>query len=92
MSAAEKGPLEREFGLEGLGVRVGLCTLADGGHRIVHQRPAANVKFGGRTQSIGEGIAAVHAGNSEGVVFANDIVRALLAVCRQVAIAGGRRF
>ena len=39
--------IEGEYGLEDLGVRVGLRALADGGHRIVHLRPAANVKFGG---------------------------------------------
>ena len=36
---------------------------------------------------MGEGaVAAVHASNSEGVVFANDIVRALLVVPGQVAV------
>ena len=37
--------------------------------------------------TVGEGgVAAVHASNSEGVVFANDIVRALLVVRHQVAV------
>ena len=70
-----------------MGDRAGLRALADDGHRIVHPRPAANVKFGDWTQSFGKGgVAAVHASNSAGVVFANDIVRALLAVRRQVVV------
>ena len=61
--------------------------MADGGRRIVHPHPVANVKFGDRTQSVGEvEVAAVHVGNSEGVVFANYIVRALLTVLRQLPI------
>ena len=71
-----------------LGVRVWFFLLADDGRRIVDPRTAANVKSGGRTQSVGEGgVAAVSAGNSEGVVFANRIVRAVLVVRRQVAIS-----
>ena len=82
-------PVEGEDGLEDLGVRVGLRALADGGHRIVHPRLVADVKFGDWMQSVGEGeVAAVYASNSEGVVFANDIVRTLLAVRRQVAVEG----
>ena len=40
-----------------------------------------------RIQRVGEGgVSAVNAGNGEGMVFANNIVRALLSVCSQVAI------
>ena len=75
------------FGLEELGIRVGFCPW-----RMVaavmytHAQPPTS-KCWDRTQSVGEGgIAAVHAGNSEGVVFRNNILRALLVVRRQVAI------
>ena len=97
MSAEEQGPTTRPFWesiqlneifvLEGLGIRVRLRALADGGRRLVHPHPAANAKFGDWTQCVGEGgVAAVHASNGEGVVFTNDIVRALLVVRRRVAI------
>ena len=73
--------------LRTLGVRVGLRSLVDGGRRIIHPRPAANVQFAAWMQSVDEGgVAAVDARNSEGVVFANDIVRALLAVRCQFAV------
>ena len=75
--------MEREFGLEDLGVRVSPRALADGDGRIVHPHLAANGEIGNWTQSIGEGgVAAVDASNGEGVVFAGDVVRALLAVRR----------
>ena len=44
-------------------------------------------EFRCRTQCVGEGGAsAVNARNGEGMVFANNIFRALLSVCSQVAI------
>ena len=44
-------------------------------------------EFRCRTQCVGEGgVSAVNARNGEGMVFANNIVRALLSVCSQVAI------
>ena len=80
-------PVAEDFGLEDLGGRVGLRALADGERRSVHPRPAANVKFGGWTKSVGEGgVAAVHVSNGAGVVVADDIVRTLLVVRRQVAV------
>lgn len=82
-------PVEREVGLGELGVRVSLCTLTDGGSRLVHLHPAANNEIGHRAQRVGEdGVAAVHASNNAGVVFADDIVRALLAGGRPVALGG----
>ena len=52
----------------------------------MHQRPARNLQFGNWTQGVGEGgVAAVHASNSKGVVFPNDILCAQQAVRRQVA-------
>ena len=40
-----------------------------------------------RIQRVGEGgVSAVNAGNGEGMVFANNIVRALLLVCNHVAV------
>ena len=57
------------------------------GRRIVHPRPAAKAEFGDWTPSVIKGeFAAVHASNSEDVVFANDIVRALLTALRHVAV------
>ena len=54
---------------------------------MIHQRPAANGEFGYWTQCVREsGVASAYANNGEGVVFANDIVRALLAALRQVAV------
>ena len=48
------------------------------------QPPTANLGAG---QRVGEGgVSVVYAGNGEGVVSANNIIRALLSVCRQVAI------
>ena len=83
-----RGPSSRvRFWPLGIGIRIRLRTLAEGGRRIAHPGPAANVEFGDWTQSVGEGgVAAVHASNSEGVVFTNDLVRVLLAVRRQVAV------
>ena len=51
-------PVERELGLEDLGVRVLLHALADGGSRIVYPHPAANSEFGIRAQCVGEGWVA----------------------------------
>ena len=59
-------PVEIIFVLENLSIRVRLCTLADGGRRIVHPGPAANGELGDWTQRAGEGgFAAVHETNSE---------------------------
>ena len=45
-------------------------------------------RIGDRTQRVGEGgVSAVNAGNGEGVVFANNIIRALLSICSQVAVS-----
>ena len=80
-------PLKCKFGLEYLGVRVSLHTLADGGSRVVHPCPTTHGEFRCRTQCVGQGgVSAVHARNGEGMVFANNIVPTLLSVCSQVAI------
>ena len=68
-------------------VRVSLGALANGGSRIVHPRPDANGEVGNRMQCVGEGgVSAFHAENCEGMVLADDIVRPLLTVGRQVAV------
>ena len=48
-------PVERELGLEDLGVRARLRALADGGSRVVNPHPAANDGFENRAQCVGEG-------------------------------------
>ena len=53
----------------------------------MHPCPTTHGEFRDRAQRVGEGgVSAVNAGNGEGMVFANNIVRALLSVCSQVAI------
>ena len=80
-------PVKRKFGLEYIGVRVSLHTLPDGGSRVVHPSPTTHSEFGCRTQRVGEGgIWTVNARNGESMVFANNIVRALLPVGGQVTI------
>ena len=62
-------------------------SRTDGGCRMLHPHPAAKSELGDWTQCVGEGgVATVHASNGEGVVFADDIVRALPAVRGQVAV------
>ena len=49
--------------------------------------PTTHGEFRCRTQSVGKGgVSAVNARNGEGMVFANNVVRALLPVCSQVAV------
>ena len=48
-------PVNRELGLEDLGVRVCVGALTDGGSRIERSHPATNVDFGNWTQCVGEG-------------------------------------
>ena len=80
-------PVKREFGLEYLGVGVRLHTLADGRGRIVHSCPTTGSEVRCWTQRVGEGgVSAVNTGNGEGVVCADNVVRALLPVGGQVAI------
>ena len=75
-------PVKRKFGLEYLGVRVSLHTLADGGSRLVHPCPTHG-ECRCRAQCVGEGgVSAANARNGDGMVFANNIVRALLSVIR----------
>ena len=53
----------------------------------MHSYPTTHSEFRGRTQRVGDGgVSAVNAGNGEGMVFANNTVRALLSVCSQVAV------
>ena len=80
-------PGKRKLGLEYLGVRVSLHALADGGSRVVHPYPTTHDEFWCRTQRVGEGgVSTVNARNGEGMVFANNVVLALLSVCSQVAV------
>ena len=75
-------PVERKFGVEYLGIRVSLHTLADGGSRLVHPCPTHG-ECRCRAQCVGEGgVSAANARNGDGMVFANNIVRALLSVIR----------
>ena len=74
-------PVKRKFGLEYLGVRVSLQALADGGSWFVHPCPTTHGEFRGWTQRVGEGgVSAVNAGAGAGMVFANNIVCALLGL------------
>ena len=74
-------PVKRKFDLEYLGVRVSLHTLADGGSLVVHPSPTTHSEFGCRTQRVSEGgVLSVNARSGEGIVFANNVVRALLLV------------
>ena len=80
VSAAEQGlsecqdlvrarPVKRECGLEHVGVRTRLHTLADGGGRVVHPCPTTRSEVRCRTQRVGEGgVSAVNTINGEGVV------------------------
>ena len=80
-------PIKRKFGLKYVGVRVGLHTLADGGGRVVQPSPNPHDELGRRAQRVGKGgVSAGNAGNCEGVVFADNVVRSLLPVGGQVAI------
>ena len=66
--------VKRKFGLEYLGVRVSLHTLADGGGRVVHPSPTTHDELGRRGQRVGKGgVSAVNAGNCEGMVFADNV-------------------
>ena len=70
-----------------LGVRVSLYTLADGGSRVVHPCPTTYSEFRHRTQRVDEGgVSAVDTRKGEGMVFGNNVVRALKPVCGQVTI------
>ena len=76
-----------EFGLEYLGVGVRFHTLADGRGRIVYPCPTTDSEVRCWTQRVGEGgVFAVNTGNGEGVVCADNVVRALFPVGGQVAI------
>ena len=80
-------PVKREFGLEYLGVGVRLHTLVDGGGRIVHPCQTTHSEVRCWTQRVGEGeVSAGNTRNDEGVVCADNVVRALLPVGGQVAI------
>ena len=81
-------PIKCKFGLKDLGVRVGLHTLADGGGGVVQPSPTTHDELGRRAQRVGKGgVSAVNAGNGEGMVFTDNVVRSLLPVGGQVAIS-----
>ena len=48
-------PVERELGLENLGVGVCLRAFVDGRSGVAHSHPAANGEFGNRAECIEEG-------------------------------------
>ena len=52
-------PVKCKFGLEYLGLRVSLHTLADGGSRVVHPSPTTHSEFGCRTQRVGESVISI---------------------------------
>ena len=53
----------------------------------MHPSPTTHSEFGCRTQRVGTGgVSAVNAKNGEGMVLANDVVRALMPVCIEVAV------
>ena len=79
--------VKREFGHDYLGVGVPLHTLADGRDRIVRPSSTTRRKVRCWTQRVGEGgVSAVNTRNGDGVVCADNVVRALLPVGGQVAI------
>ena len=79
--------VKHEFGPEYLAVGVRLYTLADGGGGIVHPCLTTRSEVRCWTQRVGEGgVSAVNTRNGEGVVCADDVFCALLAVVGQVAI------
>ena len=79
--------MKRKFGLEYHGVRVSLHTLVDGGSRVVHPCSTTHGEFRCRTQRVGEGeVWAINPKNGEGMVFANNVVRALMPVSIEVAV------
>ena len=80
-------PVKRALGLEHLGLRVRLHTMADGGGRVVHPCPSTHSEGRCRTQCVREGGgSAVNTRNGEGVVCANNVVLELLLVGGQVTI------
>ena len=79
--------IKREFGLEYLVVGVRLHTLVDGRGRVVYPCPTTHSNVGCWTQRVGEGgVSAVNTENGEGVVCADNVVRAFFLVGGQVAI------
>ena len=79
--------VKREFGLEYLGVGVRLHTLADGIGRVVHPCPTTRNEVRCWAQRVGEGgVSAVNTRNGEGVVCANNVIRALLPFGGHVAV------
>ena len=80
-------PVKREFGLEHLGARVRLDTLANGGGRVVHPCLTTHSEVGCRTQRVHDGgVPAINTRNGERVVCASNVVQALLPVGGQVVI------
>ena len=80
-------PVKREFGLKYLGLGVRLHTLEDGRGIILHACPTTRSEIKCWTQRVGDGgFSAVNTGNGEGVVCANNVVRALLPVRGQFAM------
>ena len=79
-------PVERELGLEYLGVGVRLHTPANGRGRIVHSCRTTRSEVRCWTQRVDEGGgSAVNTGKNEGAVCTDTVVRALLPVGGQVS-------
>ena len=54
---------------------------------MVHPRSTTHDKHEKQAQRVGEGVfTAVYEGNGEGLVFGNNVVRALLSACSQIAV------
>ena len=76
-----------EFLLEDFTVGIFAQSLPDGGGGIVYSSPAVGCIFRATEEGVREGKAApVYPGDFEGVLFTHEIVGALLALARKVAI------
>ena len=63
--------------------------MTDGRGGVVHPDPTASGVGGGLVQGVGESrIAAREAGDGDGVLFADDVVGAALAISDDVAVGG----
>ena len=78
---------EHIFSLEHLRTRAGLRALANIGRRIVQPRPITHHEVGDLTQRVRKGrVSPFHTKNCPSMHLANNIVGALLAFRRRVAI------
>lgn len=75
---------DRKLDLQDFGVPASLHALANGGHRIARPRQSSD-DFRNPTKRVGTGgMSAVHVGNCEGMMLANDVLQSPLPIWRQV--------